>query len=313
MTDTAYSHISPGLQFLYFLLVTLVAIAVGYLIGGGIITLFYGTSTLTDLSQLNLSNPNTVRALWILQMVSTTIPLLVAPLFFAHFIVKEQGSYLKINKPFPFQLLLIIFFLMFVSLPIIEQLSNINQLLTLPHWLKGVEDWVRDSEKRAEQLTNVILKMNTIWDLIKTLLLVGALTAIVEELMFRGVLQTIFLRWTKNHHAAIWITATLFSAFHMEFFGFLPRLMLGVFFGYFVYWSDSIWPSIWAHFVNNGTAVIATYLYQHKTVKLNPGDTHVFSLPGYIFSIIITVLLLLNYRNIAQPAKIKALNGEELD
>ena len=313
MTVTAYSHIRPGLQFLYFLLFSFAIIALGYFIGAGIIILLYGFNTLTAIGELRIGSPDTIQALWVLQIVSTTIPLLAAPVLFANYIVKEPRNYLKIQRPFPLQLLLIIFFIMFVSLPVMEQLSNINQLLTLPHWLKGVEDWMRDSEKKAEQLTNIILKMNSIWDLIKTLLLVGAFTAVAEELMFRGVLQSIFLRWTKNHHVAIWITAILFSAFHMEFFGFLPRLMLGVFFGYFVDWSGSIWPSVWAHFVNNGTAVIITYLYQHKSVSVNPDDTHVFNIWGYIFSIVITVLLLLNYRNIAQPARQKVLDGEELD
>lgn len=313
MTDTANRHIRPSLQFLYFILVSIVAIAIGYAIGAGIITLLYGANALVDIAQFNITTPEAIRGLWILQIVSTTIPILAIPLFFSSVVVKEPRNYLMLHRPFPLQLLLTIFFLMFVSLPIMEQLSNINQLLTLPQWLKGVEEWMRNSEKMAEKATNIMLKMDNIWDLFKALLLVGGLTAIVEELMFRGALQTIFLRWTKNHHAAIWITAALFSAFHMGFFGFLPRLMLGVFFGYFVYWSGSIWPSIWAHFVNNGTAVIVTYLYQHKTVKLNPDDTHVFSLSGYIFSIIITVLLLINYRNIAQPAKLKASDGEELD
>ena len=313
MTDTAHSHIRPGMQFVYFLLVSVAAIGIGSFIGAGIITILYGTNTVADIAQFNIHTPQAIRALWILQIVGTTIPILIIPMFFAYVIVKEPRSYLKLTRPFPLQLLLTIFFVMFVSLPIMEQLSNINQLLSLPSWLKGVEEWMRNSEKMAEKATNIMLKMDSIWDMFKALLLVGALTAVVEELMFRGALQTIILRWTKNHHAAIWITAALFSAFHMEFFGFLPRLMLGVFFGYFVYWSGSIWTSIWAHFVNNGTAVVITYMYQHKTIKVNPDDTHVFNLSGYIFSIIITVFLLFNYRNIAQSAKKRVLDGEELD
>jgi hypothetical protein len=85
----------------------------------------------------------------------------------------------------------------------------------------------------------------------------------------------------------------------MEFFSFLPRVALGVFFGYFVAWSGSIWTSVWAHFLNNGSAVVITYLYQHKAISLNPDDQHVFNYGSYVFSLIIILILLYIYRNIA--------------
>ena len=131
--------------------------------------------------------------------------------------------------------------------------------------------------------------------------------------MFRGCLQTILLKWMRNKHTAIWITAILFSAFHMEFFGFLPRLLLGALFGYFVAWSGSIWPSVWGHFVNNGTAVIVTYLSQHKLINIDPDDQHIFSYVGYVISFIITLLLLFAYRYISAKRQILDIDGEELD
>ncbi len=314
MTDTGYSQMRPGFQFLVFIAITMVMLVIGFLIAMGVIALMYNFDTFMKVAQLQTDSPDAINALWIMQFVTTTMPILGVPVFFAYVVVKEPGSYLKLNMRFPLQLLILVFFIMFMSLPVMEQLSNINERLVLPPFLRGIEEWMRLSEQQAEKATNILLKMDTIWDLIKAVLFVGGLTAVVEELMFRGALQTIFIRWTKNHHAAIWITAVLFSAFHMEFFGFLPRLMLGVFFGYFVHWSGSIWTSIWAHFVNNGTAVVVTYLYQHKTIKTSPNDTHVFSLVSYVFSIIITVLLLINYRNIAIAGNSNlTADGTELD
>lgn len=300
MTQKAYGQFHPAIQFLLFLVVTCIAIFVGSLVGAGIIWGVYGISTLTKIFEMNITTPDAVQALWILQIVSTTIPIGIIPIFFGWVVMKEPDNYLKINTKFHGALLVVIFFTMLLSMPIVEVLSNINQHLSLPPSLKGIEQWMRDSEKSAEKATAVLLKMNNLFDLFKAILLVAALTAVVEELMFRGALQTIFYRWTRNPHAAIWITAALFSAFHMEFFGFLPRLMLGVFFGYFVYWSGSIWTSVWAHFLNNGTAVVVTYLYQHKVIKVNPDDQHVFNYSGYVFSVIITLILLYSYKLLSQ-------------
>jgi len=90
----------------------------------------------------------------------------------------------------------------------------------------------------------------------------------------------------------------------MEFFGFLPRLFLGVLFGYFVAWSGSIWTSVWAHFINNGTDVVVTYLSQHKKISINPDDQHVFNSKIYMLSFIIILFLFWIYRQIALNKKL---------
>ena len=294
------TQMRPGIQFLVFIALTIGLIVAGGLLAFGIIRLVYGADVFTHVSQMNITTPAEVQALWVLQVISTSVPLLLIPLVFAQWIVREPHSYLKETFDFPPMLLVLVFSIMLFSSPVIEVLSNINQRLILPPALKGLEDWMRNSERAAQKATNLLLKMDSIGDLIKALLLVGLFTAVAEELMFRGVLQTIFTRWTRNPHTAIWITAALFSAFHMEFYGFLPRLMLGILFGYFVYWSGSIWTSVWAHFINNGTAVVVTYLFQHKKIDINPENQHVFDYKGYVLSIIITVFLLYTYRATAK-------------
>jgi hypothetical protein len=193
---------------------------------------------------------------------------------------------------------------MMVCSPLIELSSNINQKLVLPHFLDWLQRWMRDSEDKAQKLTFVLLQMKTVWSMIVNVLVIGLLTAVVEEFMFRGCIQTIFTRWTKNVHAAVWISAILFSAFHMEFFGFLPRMLLGVLFGYFVAWSGSIWTSVWAHFINNATAVIVTYLYSQKAITTNPDNQHIFNYATYLFSLIIILFLLYIYRTIATGKKL---------
>jgi membrane protease YdiL (CAAX protease family) len=295
MEYKASNQIHPAMQFLIFIGIFVIILIIGNLIGAGIVLALYGLKTLMALASLNVSVPNFIPAIWIMQLTGTTFPIFAAPVFFAFIIVRDTDEYIKPSFNFPWILLLMVLAIMFISNPVIEFLSNLNQKMVLPHFLK----WMRDSEDNAQKLTEAMLQMKTIWDLIIDVLLIGLLTAIVEEFMFRGCLQTIFIQWTKNTHAAVWITAILFSAFHMEFFGFLPRLMLGVLFGYFVAWSGSVWTGVWAHFINNGTAVIGTYLFQHKLIKINPDDQHLFSYAGYIISLLIILFLLFIYRNVA--------------
>ena len=297
--EKGHTPISPGLQLLIFCGIFAVIFVFTNLIGIGIVTVVYGLKTLTELSTLNTSAPHFINALWILQIAGTTVPIFAAPVLFAYVVVRDPDDYIKPGFQFPWVLILLVLAIMVVSSPLIEFLSNINQKMVLPPFLK----WMRDSEDNAQKLTDAMLQMKTFGDMVINVLLIGLLTAIVEEFMFRGCLQTIFVRWTKNTHAAVWITAILFSAFHMEFFGFLPRLMLGVLFGYFVAWSGSVWTSVWAHFINNGSAVIVTYLFQKKIIKTNPDDQHLFNYSGYIFSFIIVLFLLYIYRNAAAGKK----------
>jgi membrane protease YdiL (CAAX protease family) len=292
-----------SLLLLIFISLTIGVVAVGYLIGAGIIILLYGLNTLMDIAQLNLYAPNVVNALWILQIISTTIPILATSLIFAYAIVKKPQEYLKTTFKIHWSLWAIILVAMMVCSPLIELSSNINQKLVLPHFLDWLQRWMRDSEDKAQKLTVVLLQMKTVWSMIVNVLVIGLLTAVVEEFMFRGCIQTIFTRWTKNVHAAVWISAILFSAFHMEFFGFLPRMLLGVLFGYFVAWSGSIWTSVWAHFINNATAVIVTYLYSQKAITTNPDNQHIFNYATYLFSLIIILFLLYIYRTIATGKK----------
>jgi membrane protease YdiL (CAAX protease family) len=290
---------SPALQFLIFAGLTLGLVLLGSLIALGAVYLIYGLKTVQQVSAMNLSTPKAISAMWLMQIVGTTLPLLLVPIVFGKWVIKEPEAYLRTNTKFPPVLMLIVFSIMVMSTPILEVLILVNRNMVLPQFLKGVEDWMRATEQAAQKATEALLKMNNLWDLAKSVLLVGLVTAVAEELMFRGCLQTIMIRWTNNTHIAIWITAALFSAFHMEFFGFLPRLMLGVFFGYFAAWSGSVWPAVWGHFINNASSVVITYLYQHKKISIDPDGQYSFNYSLYILSIIITVALFWNYRTAA--------------
>ncbi|MGZ3756405.1 MAG: CPBP family intramembrane glutamic endopeptidase [Mucilaginibacter sp.] len=301
--DKPFKEMAPGLQFITFLAVFVGVFVLSYLVGVLAVFALYGGDTLNAIAHLNLAGANAINAMWVIQVVGTTFPILAAPVLFAFVIMRQPQGYLKLSEGFPWVLLVLVFCIMFISSPLIEILSNINQKMSLPGFLKGLQEWMKHKEDETRDLELALFKMDTVWSMIKALVIVGLLTAIAEEFMFRGVIQNILTKWMKNPHVAIWVTAMLFSAIHLQFFGFLPRMMLGVLFGYFVLWSGSIWTSVWGHFINNGTAVVVTYLFQHKKVSFNPDDQHLFNYTGYIISLVIVLFLLYVYRTISLTPK----------
>jgi len=276
----------------------------GQLLAGVIIGIKYGQDVLMDIANLKLSSPHAQSALWVMQTTGTTIPILITPIVFSYLIVREPDEYLKNNFHFPWLLIVLVFFIMLLGFPVIEFLGNLNQKFPISKAL-------RDYENEVQKMSDSMLQMNSFWSMIFDLLFIGLLTAIIEEVLFRGAMQSVFIRWTKNKHAAVWIVAILFSAFHMEFSGFIPRMFLGLLFGYFTVWSGSIWPAIWAHFVNNGTIVVITYMAQQKLVNIDPNDQHSFNNIIYIISGVMMIVLLYFSRYIAVKRQI-ADHGEEL-
>ncbi len=132
--------------------------------------------------------------------------------------------------------------------------------MQLPESLKFIEEWMKGSEKSAEKITKAFLEVSTLPELLFNVLLIAIIPAIGEELLFRGIIQKLCIDGAKNTHLGVWISAILFSAMHMQFFGFLPRMLMGALFGYLFVWTKNLWVPILAHFINNGVAVIISYM-----------------------------------------------------
>lgn len=163
-----------------------------------------------------------------------------------------------------------------------------NSNLTFPgEW----DTLIRDREEDAAALTRFLTTFPDFGQFLFGLLIVAVLPALGEEMAFRGMLQPAVARLTGNPHAAIWITAILFSALHMQFLGFVPRVMLGALFGYLAVWSGSLWLPVAAHLVNNGLSVILLYLNQTGLTGLNPETTEsapwAFVIPGAVLLVLV--------------------------
>ncbi len=156
---------------------------------------------------------------------------------------------------------------MLVALPAINLLAHINQQMTLPAFLEPLEAWMKRQEETAQLLTEQFMQVTTYSGLIINLLLMALLPAVAEELTFRGVLQKL-LQGTKVAeaqscnvpHVAIWCSAILFSAIHLQFYGFLPRMLMGALFGYALAWTGRLLAPILMHFTNNAAAVVLYFI-----------------------------------------------------
>lgn len=159
----------------------------------------------------------------------------------------------------PWWLIIVALVLMFVSIPVTTTLTTWNEGMHLGGAFSGIEKWMKELEETAQALTDKMTNVDTIGGLLLNLLVIALIPAVGEEMTFRGVFQQSLTR-RMNPHIAIILSAAIFSFFHFQFFGFFPRLFLGILLGYMFYITGSLWTSILMHFVNNGAAVTLYYL-----------------------------------------------------
>lgn len=253
-----YTHHSAWTQLFILLLLILSGAILSSFLGLGIFFVTHGYSA-------NIfAYPGMLRLNQFLSAIGTFI---VPALGIAWLCSPDPKSYLSIRKLPGIHVFGLTVVCLLLLTPAITLTDLWNQQLRLPEFLHPVEDWMRQQEEAARQLTDIFLSDKSIPGLFFNLIVIAVLAGIGEELFFRGALQRILAKWTANHHAVIWFAAILFSAFHIQFYGFLPRMLLGAFFGYLLYWSGNIWVPVFAHTINNAMAVVTL---SSDTLNTNP-------------------------------------------
>jgi len=233
-----------------------------------------------------------INAVKFIQLMSSIGAFLVPALIFP-LIKGSPVKYLRISQASKPVMYLLGILIILVSAPLIDYTSVLNQGLRFPDSMKFIYDAIKSSEDKAASLTHVFLIMPHVGDFIYNLVLIAILPAMVEEFLFRGCIQQILNEKIKNIHVAVWISAFIFSFMHFEFFGFLPRMILGGLLGYLFYYSGSIWVNTLAHAFNNGSQVVAIYLFQKGLISTNmEGDS---SMPVLYVISSLPILALLIY------------------
>ena len=291
------SYLHPITQIILLILIAFFSFFVFMIVGSVLAIPIFGLDVFKDMFNGNMQSTNGsfLKFLQILQGIGFFI---VPALLTAMLISDRPMRYLSFDKKLNVKSVLLTIVLIYAIVPLINLTGMWNAHLKLPEFLSGVENWMMAREEQASGLTELLVKSDNISQLLVNLVMIAVIPAVGEELFFRGIIQTALTRWTRNYHWAIWVAAFVFSFFHLQFYGFLPRMILGVVFGYLLVWSGTIWLPILAHFLNNATAVLAYHYIGKEALSFNPETFGTESQYGWIaiLSLLIVIALLFAIR-----------------
>lgn len=262
----------------------------GLLIG----KLFFETD-LTELAAL-IGNPETAEAVGFVKFFQllNQVGIFILPVIaYAFFVSSSPAIYLRLTiKPSAVSIL-IATLMVYSILPFLNYLADFNQQITLPESFWSIEQWMKEKELQAGQLTETFLRTETLTGLGINLFIVALVPAIGEELLFRGVLLRLFREMTNSVHLAVMITAFLFSAIHLQFYGFFPRFLLGLLLGYSFVFTQNLWVPVLLHFINNASSVIIYYLHYNRFTQTSMENFGASDHPVFIIGSLLATIWLL--------------------
>jgi membrane protease YdiL (CAAX protease family) len=266
----------------WILLLSLILIALGgvFLIGQvlafitAIIVSGVGFDELHNILTNPSAYPEQRSMILMLQGMASIGGFIIAPLIFYYTLVK--GNLIKDFIDLPsniFTLLLMTIIMVFSFMVANTFFIDWNASIKLPESLTWFEQWAEGLEESMKGLTEYLTEFDSAGYFILAIVVIAVIPGVGEELLFRGFLQNILKRIFKNDHIAIWVAAILFSAIHFQFYGFIPRMLLGALFGYLYVWTGNLLIPIVAHFLNNSISLIALYIYQKGLIDIDVEST----------------------------------------
>jgi len=263
----------------------------GLILAGGVITLIETLVAPGEEGRLTMVYTGT--------LVQSLLAIAAPALLLAYLTEKHPAGYLRLSGNGKLGSgILFALAVFFFSYPFVSFLSQWNSQMVLPEAFSELEKTMRTMEDVAMETTTLILSVDRVGGLLLNLLLVALLPAVTEELFFRGALQQLLHRWFGNGHAAVWIAATIFSLIHFQFYGFLPRMLLGSLLGYLFLYSRNLWIPIIFHFVNNAMVILFHFFWGDAS-WLRELDEMPLTLPFLIAAVtgaLATLLLFHSYR-----------------
>jgi membrane protease YdiL (CAAX protease family) len=287
--------------------------SLSYVLGALMSNVMFGVDVINDPTVFSSFdyNPKALNALKLLQVIITIGGMIVPAWFFPRAIDRQSALFLKLTGKINVYHLLCAIGITLLSAPMVSWLIEMNARLQLPASLAGLEAKLKASEEAAAELTKAFVASASISDLFINLIVVAIVPAIAEELLFRGALQNFFTLCFKNVHVAVLLSAALFSAFHGQIYGFMPRWVLGILLGYLFAYSGSIWPGVLAHFLNNALSLLASYFaLEDSSLSFLQED---YQFPIYLLIISVFACTLLVYYLYKTQPKLESIDAEQLD
>ncbi|MBR3467042.1 MAG: CPBP family intramembrane metalloprotease [Bacteroidales bacterium] len=226
-------------------------------LGTLLVTLIYHTPNMME-------SADPVTAIRITQTLTTIGTFLVPALLFAYCQDRRWFSYNAADRIPKQSMVNMVLVLSVTLLPVVGVLSAFNQNIMPQEG--AVAEFMRDLEEAANHILEVVTSQRSSWDLISNILVFAVLAGICEEFFFQGALQPLLMNWTRNPHVGILLTALIFSALHFQFYGFIPRFLLGLYLGYLFYWSRSLWLPILAHVLHNALSILVDFTLQGRGI-----------------------------------------------
>jgi len=254
--------------------------------------------TIFTLQSLDSSVPKVLGYRKLTQILYTLVVYLLPALIFARLATPKPLEYLSMNRAPKVAPAILAILIILVSLPMVDLSAQWNQ--TWP-----VSETMRMQEEVAEKMTRDLLKMDSFSTLLVNLLFFAVMPAIAEEAFFRGVVQRLMIKmmpFKDGAWVAILVTALLFSAVHMQWLSFVPRVILGFLLGVTYYLTGNLWLSILAHSINNGLQVVLMYLFQMHLMKTDPMASGESNWLAAIASLVVTGLLVWVLQRRSKPA-----------
>ncbi len=195
------------------------------------------------------------RVVRILTIVQDIVVFILPAVATAMLVTRRPATLLAVDRrpSWPFTAIAVV--TLVVAIPAMNAVIALNEAMPLPD---GIADSLLAMERQADAMIQVLMGPDTVANLIMGILIVGVFAGLSEEILFRGAFQRLLSTGGPSHHAAIWIAAAVFSLVHMEILGFLPRMLLGAFFGYTLVWGRSLWTPVILHIVNNSLYIITS-------------------------------------------------------
>lgn len=308
----------PGMTYpaAFFILLGLlgVGLIVGSLAGAGVWFAMTGKGIFS--MEKEMTNPANVQAVRMLQLVSTFFIFFLPAYFTSLLMNRRPFKFMGFNPYFGWRELAFVVGIMLASLPMVGALAEINKAIPIPaNW----EKIFQELEDTFEQQVKVLSKITGFGDYLFSLVVMALAPAIFEEAFFRGGMQNILHRWTRNPWIAIGITSVIFSLIHFSYYGFIPRIALGIVLGLIYYYSGNLWLAIAGHFFNNG--LIVTQIYVMTRMGKSVDDLNDDTAPIWIGLLALAVLAGLFYyfriysrqrRQAMMPAEDRALEEKWL-